>query len=262
MPRLNWGTSGSRIYETGIDRGVLYVGDQAGVAWTGLSSVEVSPTGGNIKSYYIDGVKYLQVSSLEEFSATINAFTYPDEFGVCDGTAQVRPGLFFTQQRRKTFGFSYRTLVGSDLTSDKGYKIHIVYGAMAEPSQTRYNTVGDTAEPVEFSWTVSTKPPSVSGYKRTSHIVIDSRTVHHTTLSVLEDILYGNDANLPRLPSIDEIVTIFDTVATLEIVANPDGTYTITGPPNAIQALDTDTFLIDWPTVSQINADTYSVNSG
>jgi hypothetical protein len=262
VPRLTWGEAGTRLYETGIDRGVLYVGTNAGVAWTGLSSVEESPKGGESKSFYIDGVKYLQISAAEEFAATINAFTYPDEFGVCDGSDQVRPGLFLMQQRRKSFGLSYRTLVGSDFGPDLGYKIHLIYNALAEPSQRTYSTTNDSAEPSEFSWSLSTRPPTMSGYKRTSHVVIDSRTTEPSVLKAIEDFLYGDDTNPPKLPTLAELTDLYDTTDfSLTVIANGDGTYTITGPDSAVQDLTSTTSQVIWPTVTPIDADTYSISS-
>lgn len=262
MPRITWGSSADRNYETGVDRGVLFVGSQAGVPWIGLTSVEENPVGGQTKAYYIDGVKYLQTSAMEEYSATINAFTYPDEFGVCDGTAQVRPGLHLTQQRRKSFGFSYRTLVGDGLNPDKGYKIHIVYNALAEPARRNYSSVSDSPEPIDFSWTVTTKPIAASGYKHSAHVVIDSRKADPQVLEAIEDILYGNDELMSRLPSFAEILDIFDALHVLTVTLNGDGTATIEGPDEAIQMLDTNIFQIDWPTVGAIDEDTYEISSG
>ncbi|QAY17137.1 major tail protein [Streptomyces phage Madamato] len=262
MPRITWGASGSRSYESGVDRGVLYVDAQAGVAWSGLSSVDESPTGGQIKSYYIDGVKYLQTSGPEEYAATINAFTYPDEFGVCDGTAQVRPGLFLNHQRRKSFGFSYRTLIGTDLNPDQGYKIHIVYNALAEPAQRNYSSVSDSSEPVDFSWSITTKAPAVTGYKHSAHVVLDSRKTDPQVLKAVEDILYGSDAAMSRLPSFSELIDIFDALHVLTVTLNGDGTATIDGPDEAVRMLDANIFQIEWPTVSAIDENTYTISSG
>lgn len=262
MPRLQWGTPGTHFYETGVDRGVLYVGEQAGVAWTGLTSVEVSTSGGGVKSYYLDGVKYLQVSSPEEFSATINAFTYPELFEVCDGTTQVRPGLFLKQQRKQPFGLSYRTLIGNEFNSDHGYKLNIIYNALAEPSQRSYSSIGDTADPSEFSWSVTTRPPAMTGYKRTAHIVIDSRTTSPSVLKAVEDFLYGDDLNPPRLPSLDELVNLYDTEDfSLIVVDNGDGTFSITGPDSLIQELSITTYQITGDTVVAIDEETYTISS-
>lgn len=262
MSRLTWGAPGSRFYETGVDRGVLYVTGLPGVAWTGLTSVEISPSGGGVKSYYLDGNKYLMVSATEEFGATINAFTYPEEFGLCDGTSQPRTGLRLTQQRRKSFGFSYRTMVGNDLSGDAGYKIHIVYNALAEPSSQSYSSMSEDVDPVEFAWTITTRPPSVAGYKHTSHIEIDSRTTDHNVLEAIEEVLYGNDENLPRLPSFAELLTIFDDLYVFIVTDNGDQTFTIEGPDEAITALPDIYLQFNWPTVVELDENTYTISSG
>lgn len=262
MPRLTWGETGTRLYETGIDRGVLYVGVNPGVPWNGLVSVDEAPTGGEAKSFYVDGVKYLQVSAAEEFTATINAFTYPDEFGACDGSDQIRPGLYLHQQRRKSFGLTYRTLIGNDLGSEQGYKIHLIYNALAEPAQRSYSSTNDSAEPSEFSWNLATRPPTMAGYRRTSHIVINSQTTGSSVLKAVEDFLYGDDTHPPKLPTLAELVELYDTPDfSLTVTANPDGTYTIEGPDSAIQELTSTTSQIIWPTVVPIDEDTYSISS-
>lgn len=262
MARLEWGTAGTRLYEAGVDRGVLYVDGQSGVAWTGLTSVEMNPSGGGSKSYYLDGEKYLLVSAREEFGATINAFTYPDEFAQCDGSNDVRRGLRITQQRRKSFGFSYRTMVGSDLNNDLGYKIHIVWNALAEPTQRSYSSFGETPEPSEFSWTISAKPPSIMGYKRTAHIEIDSRTTDSKVLNLIETTLYGDDENLPRLPTFQEVVDMYDAFFVFVLTDNGDRTFTISGPDEAIQHLGDIYLQFDWPTVAQVDENTYTISDG
>jgi hypothetical protein len=228
----------------------------------GLTSVDESPNGGDNRSYYLDGVKYLQTAGPEEFTATINAYTYPDEFAECDGTANVRTGLSLGQQRRKHFGLSYRTKIGNDLTEDAGYKIHIVYNALAEPSQRSYNTIGESSEPLTFSWNISTRPPVMSGFKRSAHVVIDSRTTPSATLKAVEDVLYGDDTHPPKIPTLAELIEIYDTPDfSLTVTANPDGTYTIDGPASAVQELTSTTFQIIWPTVTPVGDDIYSISS-
>jgi hypothetical protein len=261
MPRIAWGAPGERFYEAGVDRGVLYVGALPGAPWNGLTSVNVSSSGGDAKAYYIDGIKYLNIPSSEEFEATITAYTYPKLFGECDGTVQVRTGLFVTQQRRKSFGFSFRTQVGNELTSDLGYKIHIVYNALAAPTDRKNATLSDNADAEDFSWSVTTRPPAISGYRRTSHVVIDSRETDPVTLSAVEDILYGTDINTARLPDFAELVTIFDTLTTVTVTDNGDGTFTVVGPDSAVQMLDAELFQITWPTAVYIDADTYNISS-
>lgn len=261
MARIEWGSSGKRFYEAGLDRGVLYVGSLPGVAWNGLTSVNVSSTGGEAQPYYLDGIKYLNVSSPEEFQATITAYTYPDEFAVCDGSVRVRPGLFASQQRRKSFGFAYRTMVGNDLSTEHGYKIHIVYNALAAPSGREHQTYGKTTDPGDFSWAITTRPPAMAGYTRTAHVVIDSQTTNSTTLTIIEDILYGTNIHDARLPDFDELVGIFDDNATFEVIDNEDGTFTVIGPADAVQMLDEEIFEITWPTAIFIDEDSYTISS-
>lgn len=210
MPRLSWSATGERFYETGVDRGVLYVGDQAGVAWTGLISVSESPSGGEARPHYLDGVKFLNISVAEEFEATINTFSSPPEFASCDGLSSIKNGLFVTQQPRKSFGLCYRTKLGNDVDGpDHGYKIHIVYNALAAPSQRDNNTLGDSVDPSTSSWQITTLPPSSTGYKPTAHMIVDSRYTVSSVLASVENVLYGSDVNSARLPTQAELITIF-----------------------------------------------------
>lgn len=262
MTRLVWGIYGKRFYEAGVDRGVLYVEGQPGVAWNGLISVEESPTGGEAQPYYIDGVKYLNTLSAEEFEATISAFTYPDEFAQCDGTEKVRPGLFASQQRRKPFNFCYRTKVGADQEGlEHAYKIHLVYNALASPTSRPYSSISDSTEPIEFEWNITTCPPVASGYKRTSHIEIDSRQTDPLILELLENILYGDDENEARLPEFDELLDIFDTIVRLTVTDNGDGTFTLEAPNDALIMLDETTFQLTWPSAIFLDEDTYQVTT-
>lgn len=261
MTRLEWGTPGSRRYETGVDRGVLYVGDQAGVPWVGLSSVDETPSGGEAKAYYIDGVKYLNVSSAEEFEATINAFTYPPEFAQCDGTAQVRSGLFVTHQRRKQFGFSYRTGVGDDAKSERGYKIHLVYNALATPTQKTYSTTSTSTDFTTFSWSLTTRPPAMAGYRRTAHVIIDSATTDVVVLKAVEDALYGNELTAPRLPTLSQLAEMYDELFDLVVVDNGDGTYTASGPDSVIQVLNDEIWQITSPNAINVDDTTFTLTS-
>lgn len=212
MTRMLWGDSGNRFFETGVDRGVLYLSDQDGVPWNGLTSVEESPTGGEARPYYQDGVKFLNISGREEFEATIEAFSSPTEFGVCDGTVSIQKGLFVTQQPRRAFGLSYRTMVGNDLDGvEHGYKIHLVYNALAAPSSRANSTMTNSPEATTLSWAITTLPPSFTGYKPTAHLVIDSRTTPKGLLSAIEDILYGSDAADPRMPLVSELISMFQS---------------------------------------------------
>lgn len=225
MAAIVWDKSGERTYETGVDHGVLYPYNKEthaydnGVAWNGLTTVTESPSGAEASAQYADNIKYLNMVSAEEFSATVEAFTYPDEFGECDGTAEVAPGVKIGQQNRKTFGMTYRTVFGNDTdANDYGYKLHLIYGALAAPSEKAYATINDSPEAISFSWEVSTTPVNVSGFKPTSLIVIDSTKVNKTKLQALEKALYGSDekggAN-PRLPMPDEVVNMLKEAGSL-----------------------------------------------
>lgn len=262
MARLSWAAVGERFFETGIDCGVLYVGAQPGVAWSGLISIVERPSGGSPKAYYMDGVKYLNVPSAEEFEATINAYTYPNEFGVCDGTVTFHSGLLITQQPRKSFGLTYRTKLGNDSDgADHAYKLHLIYNALASPSQRTNNAIGSSVDPNNFSWDITTRPPSTTGYRRTAHVVIDSRLTNELTMAAVEDVLYGTDSMAARLPSLAELIAIFDNNTLFTVVDHGDGTFTVTGPSEAILMTDPDTFQITWPSAIYIDADSYTINS-
>lgn len=222
MPKLVWDKTGERYYETGVDHGVLYVqvtgAYPKGVAWNGLTAVNESPSGAEANPLYADNIKYLNLISAEEFAATIEAYTYPAEFEACDGSASLADGVTIGQQKRSTFGLCYRTRVGNDVEGDElGYKLHIVYGAVAAPAEKNYQTVNESPEAVTFSWEVSTTPVEVTGHKPTACLTIDSRIADADKLAALELILYGkdpttsggNDGTEPRLPLPDEIATLF-----------------------------------------------------
>ena len=225
MAAIVWDKSGERTYETGVDHGVLYPYNKEthaydnGVAWNGLTTVTESPSGAEASAQYADNIKYLNMVSAEEFSATVEAFTYPDEFGECDGTAEVAPGVKIGQQNRKTFGMTYRTVFGNDTdANDYGYKLHLIYGALAAPSEKAYATINDSPEAISFSWEVSTTPVNVSGFKPTSLLVIDSTKVNKTKLQALEKVLYGSDEKTganPRLPMPDEVVNMLKEAGSL-----------------------------------------------
>lgn len=215
MSRLVWDQTGDRLYETGIEKGVFYPINNSGVytpgvAWNGLTSVSESPSGAEATALYADDIKYLNLYSAEEFGATIEAYTYPDEFGLVDGSAELATGVTVGQQARKVFGLCYKTLEGNDVDGqDHGYKLHLIYGCMCSPSQKQYQTVNDSPSAITFSWEVKTTPVNVTGHKPTSLIVIDSTKVDATKLAALEEILYGGESVEPRLPLPDEVATIF-----------------------------------------------------
>lgn len=209
-----WDQVGERLYETGTDHGVLYVYDTAnskygtGVPWNGLTGVDEKPSGAEANNKYADNIKYLVLRSAEDFGATITAFTYPDEFEQCDGSAEPANGVFLGQQERKMFGFSYRTKIGNDTDGDAhGYILHLVYGATASPSQRSYKTVNESPEPIEFSWEIATTPVVVTGYRPTAHIRINSLNADATKLAALEAILYGDTSNDPTLPMPDTVIS-------------------------------------------------------
>lgn len=214
MSRLVWDMTGERYYETGVKNGVLYLPDakgaySTGVVWNGLTAVTESPSGAEATALYADDIKYLNLMSNEEFGATIEAYTYPVEFAKCNGEAEIAGGVVIGQQRRSTFGFCYRTVLGNDVDgNDYGYKIHLVYGALAAPSERAYATVNDSPEAITFSWEVTTTPVAVKGFKPTSCITIDSTKTDEAKLVALENILYGSDDVEPRMPLPDEIMTL------------------------------------------------------
>lgn len=209
MTRLTWEAVGERYYEIGVDHGVLYV-DGLGFAWPGLVSVTESPVGGDVKSSYIDGYKYLNIATSEEFEATIEAYSSPLAFAQCDGIGTMYTGLLVTNQPRKKFGFCYRNSVGNDVDGrDHAYKIHLVYNALAAPSERRNSTVNDAVEAPVQSWKVTTLAPRIYGMRPTAHFVIDSRTTPSATLDILEDLLYGTDTTPPRMPGAPELMEIF-----------------------------------------------------
>ena len=216
MAKLVWDKTGDRLYETGVKNGVLYIPTAGvyskGVAWNGLTAVTESPSGAEATALYADDTKYLSLMSTEEFGATIEAYTYPDEFAACDGSAELADGVMIGQQKRSTFGLCYKTTVGNDTEgNDHGYKLHIIYGALAKPSERAYATINDSPEAITFSWEITTTPVNVAGAKPTASLVIDSTKADPSKLAALEDILYGKygePGNEPRLPLPDEIKTL------------------------------------------------------
>ena len=221
MAALTWDNTGERFYETGVDRGVLYTYDSTtklygtGVAWNGLTAITEAPSGAEPTPQYADNIKYLNLMSAEEFGFTIEAFTYPDEFELCDGTASPLAGLTVAQQARRTFGLSYRSLIGNDVDAqDHGYKIHLIYGALASPSEKSRTTVNDTPEAMTFSWTATTTPvalPADLKMRPTAHIVADSTKMTAANLASLEAVLYGDELESAALPLPGELITLLGT---------------------------------------------------
>jgi hypothetical protein len=213
MSKLVWDQTGERLYETGVRNGVLYVQEGGvypkGVAWNGLTAVTESPSGAEATPLYADDIKYLNLMSTEEFGATIEAYMYPDEFAECDGSASIATGVMIGQQKRKQFGLCYRTAVGNDVDmNDYGYKLHIIYGALAAPSEKAYASINDSPEAITFSWELTTTPVAVEGLKPTATVVIDSTKADKAKFEALEAILYGLEEAEPRLPLPDEIATL------------------------------------------------------
>ena len=213
MSKIVWDQTGERLYETGVKQGVLYIPNSGvyskGVAWNGLTAVTESPSGAEATALYADDIKYLNLMSNEEFGCTIEAYTYPDEFAACDGSASLAKGVSIGQQPRKTFGLCYRTTLGNDTDGNNyGYKLHMVYGCLAAPSEKAFSTINDSPEALTFSWEVSTTPVNVAGHKPTAHLEIDSTKADPVKLAALEKILYGDTDTEARLPLPDEIVTL------------------------------------------------------
>ena len=218
MSKIVWDAIGEHTFETGVRNGVLYLKDtegayNTGVAWNGLTSVSESPEGAEPTDLYADDIKYLTLMSAENFKATIEAYTYPVEFEECDGSATIANGVVIGQQARKPFGLCYRTAIGNDTDGNEhGYKLHIVYGCQASPSEKQYSTINDSPEAITFSWEVSTTPVNVNGKKPTATLIIDSTKADKAKLTALEAILYGSEQEEPRLPLPDEIATLMTTV--------------------------------------------------
>lgn len=217
MSKLVWDATGERLYETGVSNGVIYPQSSSGTypkgaAWNGLTAITESPSGAEPTALYADNIKYLNLMSAEEFGFSIEAYTYPPEFAECNGEASLATGVSITQQKRKQFGLSYKSLIGNDVDGDSyGYKLHLVYGALAAPSEMAHNSVNDSPEATTMSWECSTTPVTVAGFKPTSHIVIDSTKADPTKLVALEAKLYGTESEEAMLPLPDEVVTLMNT---------------------------------------------------
>jgi hypothetical protein len=243
MTRLDWDRTGERFFEAGADRGVLFIGDNAGVPWNGLVGFSHNQSGGESSPRYLDGVKISNRTTPEEFEGTLEAYTYPTEFERCDGTARADNGLRITKQRRKPFSMVYRTKIGDDLEGiDSGYKLHFLYNLTAEPSDRSYKSLSDQVEPLTFNWKITSRGVAVSGYRPTAHFYIDSRDIPSGLLSDLEDIIYGTDTTDSSLPAPDELFFMFDSYSdTVYDAGSPLTpvfvTYDAGGPTTAVDAI-------------------------
>lgn len=214
MAKIKWDETGEKIYETGVKNGVLYLPNETGayvkgVAWNGLTAVTESPSGAESTPLYADDIKYVELFSAEEFGATLECYTYPDEFAECDGSAEVAPGVIIGQQNRKTFGLCYRTTLGNDVKGNEfGYKLHLIYGAKASPSEKSYSTINDSPEAITFSYEITTTPVNVTGHKPTASLTINSTKVEASKLQQLEALLYGGENTEAKLPLPDEVINL------------------------------------------------------
>lgn len=213
MPRIEWDKTGEKYLESGVDHAVLYLTDKdgaysSGYAWNGITGITESPSGADANDFYADNIKYASLRAAETFGATVEAYTYPDEWAACDGSASLAEGVMIGQQSRATFGLSYRTKISNDLSLD-AYKLHLVYGATASPSEKAYTTINDSPDANTFSWEITTTPVNVAGYKPTAILTIDSRKVSTENLAALEAVLYGSDSEEAKLPTPDEVAAFF-----------------------------------------------------
>ena len=263
MTALVWDDVGEKVYQAGIDRGVLYLHDGTAVAWNGLTAVEEA-SNSERKSFYLDGIKYLESLTASDFEAKLKAFTYPDEFDVVNGIADVAPGLSYHEQPPQSFSLSYRTGIGNDVEGlDYGYKIHILYNLLARPDGHSFGTLQDQGvQPVEFAWSLSGTPPKITGARPTVHISIDSRDTLPEILQIIEAKLYGTPTSSPSLPPITEIGEYFGYLGALLIVDHGDGTWTaIDESDTFINMLDTTTFEIVGADATFLDEDTYEISS-
>ena len=262
MTTLVWDRTGARVYQTGVDRGVLYRRDGVAVAWNGLTSVEEDSTS-ELKAFFLDGVRYLNSIILSDFSGTLKAFTYPEEFNKVIGIIDVAPGLEYYDQPPESFNLSYRTRLGNDLDgTEYGYKIHLLYNVIANPETYAFESLKDSSEPIEFSWTLNGTPPRIKGNRPTVHIAIDSRETDGAVLEGIEDILYGTDQSNPSFPSMNDILNLFQSLGVLIIVDNGDGTWqAIDNSNNYITMISSTQFQIDNADATYLDATTYNIST-
>lgn len=256
MTKLEWGKSGERFYEAGVDRGVLYPHIGPGVSWNGLISITEAEEVSTQELIYVDGRPLDRGQIVESFAATLESFTYPDEFEQYDG---ITDGA--TAQDRKSFGLCYRTGIGTDLNPEHGYKIHLVYNALATPSEKSYATITDEIDPTTFSWEISTKPLKIRGSAPSAHLVIDTRKAYPWAIEAFEAVLYGSDLEQARLPSPEEVLAIFEDASIVQITDHGDGSWTAEGPDDAVMLIDETTFEISWASAVHIDTNSYLISS-
>jgi len=260
MTVLTWDDPGTRVYESGVDRGVLYLPGGLGVAWNGLISVDEQVTGNSQDPLYFDGIKYSDVIVPGDFAASLKAYTYPDEFLPFEGTLEVNNGMFVTNQTPSRFGLSYRTKVGNDESGDAGYKIHVLYNLLAVPSAKTHETISDSESPIEFEWNITAIPSDAPGYKPTAHLIFDTRKMSPSLLEDIEQTLYGDDITAPSLPPINIFVTFISEWVLIRITDNLDGTWTAEGPDNLIQMIGPETFQILQANAVFTDPDNYTIS--
>jgi hypothetical protein len=262
MTALLWDQTGTHFYETGVDRGVLYLPDGSGVPWNGLVNVSESVGGNAPTALYFDGVKYADVRALGEFSAVMRAYTYPDEFLQFEGVAEVGNGLFVTNQQQDRFSLSYRTKIGNEEDGlDLGYKIHVLYNLTATPSIKAYNTLAAVDAAITFEWSITAVPGIVPGYEPTAHVIFDSRRMEPVLLHDLEEALYGNEFQDAALPPLSTLVSFIGGWVIIRITDNGDGTWTAEGPDDLITMLNPTTFQIIRANARYLDADTYLISN-
>lgn len=265
MTRLSWEGTNEKFFETGVDRGVLYVEGKDGVPWIGLVSVSESPSGGDAKEVFLDGLKIVNRSKPEDFKAEIEAYTYPQEFEECEGAQEMANGLRVTQQNRKMFNLCYRTKVGNDIDGiEHAYKLHLVYNALAAPTDKDYESLSDDTDIPTFTWSISTRPVRFEdpffGVKYGAHIVLDSRVVYPWAMEAIENFLYGTDTTLPKFPTPDELLELFIDNALVKVIDNGDGTFSVEGPDANVYAVG-DNYTVNWPSVVDIDEDNTQLSS-
>jgi hypothetical protein len=259
MPAILWDQSGDRFYQAGVDRGVLYLPDGTGVPWNGLISINESVSGNEASPIYFDGVKFADVVTLGEFSASLKAYTYPDEFLQFEGVLEVGNGLFVTNQPVSRFNLSYRTKIGNDDSGDLGYKIHVIYNLMAIPQSINYETIS-SVNVVEFEWAITSIPVEVSGFHPTAHLIFDSRFMGSLLIEDIEHTLYGDKFNDASLPSLSTLTSFISQWVIMRITDNYDGTWTVIGPDSLIKMLDSTTFQIIQANAEYLDENTYIIS--